>query len=83
MPSPHALRGAGLAAVAPSLRWDWLRVPLALRRWSQRPSMDRMALDCRQLSFRQDTRVSPGNGFSVFSPGPVLSAGACPLALSG
>src|SRR5713101_632131 len=29
------------------------------------------------------TRVSPSNGFSVFSPLSVLLAGACPLALSG
>ena len=83
MPYPHALRGAGLSEVAQSLRLSWRRVHLAVRRWSQRPSIDRMALDFRQFSFRHVTRVSPSNGFSVFSPFPALSAGSCPLALSG
>ena len=83
MPYPHSLRGAGLSEVAPSLRLSWRRVHLAVRRWSQRPYNDRMALDFRQYSFRRVTRVSPSNGFSVFSPFPALSAGSCPLALSG
>jgi hypothetical protein len=42
-----------------------------------------MGLDCKPSSFRHVTRVSPRNGFSVFSPFPALSAGSCPLALSG
>ncbi len=83
MPSPPSLGGAGLSEVAQSLRWYWLRVHLALRRCSQRPNIDRLALDFRQFSFRHVTRVSPSNGFSVFSPFPALSAGSCPLALSG
>ena len=45
--------------------------------------MDRMGLDCRPSSFRRVTRVSPGSGFSVFSPLSALPAGSCPLALSG
>jgi hypothetical protein len=83
MPCPHSLRGAGPAEGAPSLRLPVLRVHLAVRRCSQRPNIDRMALDFRQSSFRHVTRVSPSNGFSVFSPFPALSAGSCPLALSG
>ena len=55
----------------------------ALRRWSQRPYIDRMGLDFRQCSFRHVTRVSPSRGFSVFSPLSALPAGSCPLALSG
>ena len=82
MPYPHALRGAGLSEVAQSLRLSWRRVHLAVRRWSQRPSNDRMALDCRSSSFRPVTRVSPSSGFSVFSPLSALTAGSCPLALS-
>ena len=82
MPDPHAWRGAGLSEVAPSLRLSWRRVHLAVRRCSQRPSNDRMALDFRQYSFRRVTRVSPSNGFSVFFPFPALTAGSCPLALS-
>src|SRR6266446_3658229 len=42
-----------------------------------------MALDFRQSSFRHVTRVSPSSGFSVFSPFSAVSAGSCPLALSG
>src|SRR5205823_10619569 len=42
-----------------------------------------MALDFRQFSFRHVTRVSPSNSFSVFSLFSALSAGSCPLALSG
>jgi len=83
MPSPHSLRGAGLSEVAQSVRLSWRRVHLAFRRCSQRPSIDRMGLDFRQSSFRRVTRVSPSNGFSVFSPLSALPAGACPLALSG
>jgi hypothetical protein len=83
MPCPHSLRGAGPSEGAPSLRLPVLRVHLAVRRCSQRPNIDRMALDFRQSSFRHVTRVSPSNGFSVFSPFPALSAGSCPLALSG
>ena len=82
MPCPHAWRGAGLSEVAPSLRLSWRRVHLAVRRGSQRPSNDRMALDFRQSSFRRVTRVSPSNGFSVFFPFPALSAGSCPLTLA-
>ena len=82
MPSPPSLGGAGLSEVAPSLRLDWRRVHLAVRRWSQRPSIDRLALDFRQSSFRHITRVSLSHGFSVFSPFSALSAGSCPLALS-
>src|SRR4029077_9664911 len=66
-----------------ALRLSVLRDHLAVRRWSQRPSIDRMALDFRQSSFHHSTRVSPRNGFSVLSPSPALSAGSCPLALSG
>jgi hypothetical protein len=44
--------------------------------------MDRMALDCRQSSLRQVTRVSPSPGCRVFSPLSALLAGSCPLALS-
>jgi hypothetical protein len=68
MPYPHALRGAGPSEGAQALRLPVLRVHLAVRRWSQRPNIDRMALDFRQSSFRHVTRVSPHNGFSVFSP---------------
>src|SRR4029450_5519969 len=59
------------------------RVHLALRRSSERPSMDRLALDFRPSSFRRVTRVSPSHSFSVFSPCSALSAGSCSLALSG
>ena len=83
MPSPPSLGGAGLAEIAQAVRLPGRRVHLALRRCSQRPSIDRLALDFRQFSFRHVTRVSPSNGFSVFSPSPALSAGSCPLALSG
>ena len=83
MPSPPSLGGAGLSEVAQSLRSYWLRVHLAVKRCRQRPSIDRLALDFRQFSFRHVTRVAPSNGFSVFSPSPALSAGSCPLALSG
>ena len=82
MPCPHALCGAGPSEVAPSVRLPVRRVHLALRRCSQRPSIDRMALDFRQSSFRHVTRVSPSPGFSVFSPLSALPAGSCPLALS-
>ena len=83
MPYPPSLGGAGPAEVAPSLRLPVRRVHLAVRRCRQRPNIDRMALDFKQCSFRRVTRVSPSNGFSVFSPFPALSAGSCPLALSG
>ena len=83
MPCPRSLRGAGPSEGAQALRLPVLRVHLAVRRCSQRPNIDRMALDFRQSSFRHVTRVSPSNGFSVFSPFPALSAGSCPLALSG
>ena len=82
MPSPHSLGGAGPAEFAPAVRLPGRRVHLALRRWSQRPSIDRMALDFRQSSFRHVTRVSLSPGFSAFSPFSALSAGSCPLALS-
>jgi hypothetical protein len=82
MPCPHSLCGAGPSEVAPSVRLPVQRVHLALRRCSQRPSIDRMALDFRQSSFRHVTRVSPSPGFSVFSPLSALPAGSCPLALS-
>ena len=45
--------------------------------------MDRLALDFKQSSLRPITRVSLRNGFSVFSPFSAVSAGSCPLALSG
>ena len=83
MPFPHSLRGAGLAEVAQAVRLPGRRVHLAVRRCRQRLSIDRWALDFKQGSFRHVTRVSPSHGFSVFSPLPALSAGACPLALSG
>ena len=83
MPSPPSLGGAGLSEVAQSLRLSWRRVHLAVRRWSQRPNIDRMALDFKQCSFRRVTRVSPSSSFSVFSPLSALTAGSCPLALSG
>src|SRR5262245_7024962 len=82
MPSPPSLGGAGLAEVAQTVRLPGRRIPLALRRWSQRPSIDRLALDFRQFSFRHVTRVSPSTGFSVFSPLSALPAGSCPLTLS-
>src|SRR5215471_20703337 len=82
MPSPHSLRGAGLSEVAQAVRLPMRRVYLAVRRCRQRPSIDRLALDFRQSSFRRVTRVSPSSGFSVFSPLSALSAGSCPLALS-
>jgi hypothetical protein len=83
MPCPPSLGGAGLAEVAQAVRLSGRRVHLAARRCRQRPSIDRWALDFRQSSFRHVTRVSPSPGFSVFSPLSALSAGACPLALSG
>ena len=83
MPSPPSLGGAGLAEVAQAVRLSGRRVHLAVRRCRQRPSIDRWALDFKQCSFRHVTRVSPSHGFSVFSPLSALSAGACPLALSG
>ena len=83
MPSPPSVGGAGLAEVAQAVRFPGRRVHLAVRRWSERPSIDRLALDCRQSSFRHVTRGSPSHSFSVFSPGSVLSACACSLALSG
>ena len=83
MPSPPSWGGAGLSEVTPSLRLSWCRVHLAVRRWSQRPSSDRWALDCTPSSFRPITRVSLRNGCSVFAPFSAVSAGSCPLALSG
>ena len=83
MPSPPSLGGAGLAEVAQAVRFPGRRVHLALRRYSERPSIDRWALDCRQSSFRRVTRVSPRHSFSVFSPCSALSACSCSLALSG
>ena len=83
MPCPRSLRGAGLSKVAQSVRLSWRRVHLAVRRCRQRPSIDRVALDFRQSSFRRVTRVSPSRGFSIFSPRSALPAGSCPLALSG
>ena len=83
MPCPRSWRGAAPSEGAQAVRWPVLRVHLALRRWSQRPSIDRRALDCRQLSCRHVTRVSPSNSFSVCSLFSALSAGACPLVLSG
>ena len=83
MPSPPSWGGAGLAEIAQAVRLPVRRVHLALRRCSQRPSIDRLALDFRQSSFRHVTRVSPSHSFSVFSPCSALSAGSCPLALSG
>jgi len=74
MPSPPSLGGAGLAEVAQAVRFPGRRVHLALRRYSERPSIDRWALDCRQSSFRRVTRVSPRHSFSVFSPCSALSA---------
>jgi hypothetical protein len=53
-----------------------------IRRGSQRPSIDRMALDFRPSSFRRVTRVSPSSRFRVFSPLSALTAGSCPLTLS-
>jgi hypothetical protein len=82
MPAQHSLRGAGLSEVAQAVRLPMRRVHLAVRRCRQRPSIDRLALDFRQSSFRHVTRVSPSSGFSVFSPLSALSAGSCPLALS-
>ena len=83
MPCPRSWRGAAPSEGAQAVRWPVLRVHLALRRWSQRPSIDRRALDCRQLSCRHVTRVSPSNSFSVCSLFSALSAGVCPLVLSG
>jgi hypothetical protein len=83
MPFPYSLHGAGPSEVAQAVRVPVRRVHLALRRCRQRPSIDRWALDFRQSSLRHVTRVSPSNSFSVFSPFSALSAGSCPLALSG
>ena len=83
MPYPHSVCGAGLAEVAQTVRLPGRRVHLAVRRYSERPSIDRLALDFRQSSFRHVTRVSLRNGFSAFSPFSALSAGSCPLALAG
>jgi hypothetical protein len=83
MPFPPSLGGAGPAEVAQAVRLPGRRVHLALRRCSQAPSIDRWALDSKQYSFRHVTRVSLSHGFSVFSPFSALSAGSCPLALSG
>ena len=82
MPYPHSLRGAGPSEVARPYACRVLRGHLAVRRCSQRPYIDRMALDFRQYSFRHVTRVSPSNGLSAFAPFPALSTGSCPLALS-
>src|SRR5438874_388133 len=67
MPSPPSVGGAGLAEVAQAVRFPGRRVHLAVRRWSERPSINRLALDCRQSSFRHVTRGSPSHSFSVFS----------------
>src|SRR5262249_22473453 len=80
---PPSLGGAGPAEVVQTVRLPGRRVPLAMRRCPQSPSIDRSALDFRQSSFRHVTRVSPSHSFSVFSLCSALSAGACPLALSG
>ena len=66
MPSPPSLGGAGPAEVAPALRLPVRRVHLAVRRWRQRPSIDRWALDFKPSSFRHITRVLPSNDVSVF-----------------
>ena len=66
MPSPPSWGGAGLAAVAQAVRVPGRRVHLAVRRWRERPSIDRWALDCRPSSLRQVTRVSPSHDVSVF-----------------
>ena len=66
MPSPPSLGGAGLAEVAQTVRWPGRRVHLARRRCRQRPSIDRLALDFRQCSFRHVTRVLPSHDISVF-----------------
>ena len=83
MPCPCSLRGAGPSEGAQALRLPGLRVHLAVRRCRQRPNIDRLALDFKQSSFRHITGVSPSNGLSVFALFPALSAGSCPLALSG
>ena len=83
MPCPRSLRGAGPSEVVPALRLPVRRVHLAVRRYSQRPNIDRMALNFKQSSFRHVTRVSPSHSFSVFSPLSALTACSCPLALSG
>ena len=82
MPFPYSLHGAGPSEVAHAVRLPVRRVHLARRRWRQRPSMDRWALDLKQSSCRHVTRGSPSNSFSVFSPCSALSAGSCPLALA-
>ena len=83
MPSLPSLGSAGLAEVAQAVRFPGRRVHLAVRRCSERPSIDRLALDFRQFSFRHVTRVSPSHSFSVFFLCSALSAGSCSLALSG
>jgi hypothetical protein len=83
MPAPPSWGGADPAEVAPAVRLSMRRVHLAVRRCRQRPSMDRLAWDCRQLSGRHGTRVSPSHSFSVFSPCSALSACSWSLALSG
>jgi len=66
MPVPPSVGGAGPAAVAQPVRVPGRRVPLALRRCRQRPSMDRWALDFKPASFRHRTRVVPSPDGSVF-----------------
>jgi hypothetical protein len=83
MPSTPSLGGAGLAEVAQAVRFPGQRVHLAIRRWSERPSINRWALDFRQSRFHRVTRVSPSHSCSVFSPCSALSACSCSLALLG
>ena len=66
MPSPPSLGGAGPAEVAQAVRVPVRRVHLALRRWRQRPSIDRWALDCKPSSVRHITRVLPSNDVRAF-----------------
>jgi hypothetical protein len=83
MPSSPSLGGAGLAEVAQAVRLPGQRVLFVLRRCSERLSIDRLALDFRQSSFRRVTRVSPSHSFSVFSPCSAWPACFCSLALAG
>jgi hypothetical protein len=82
MPCPRSLRGAGPSEVAQAVRLPVRSVHLAVRRYRQRLSIDRMALDFKQSSCRHVTRVSPSHGLSAFAPFSALSTGSCPLALS-
>jgi hypothetical protein len=59
------------------------RVPLALRRGSPRPAMDRMALDFRPSRWRPVPRVSRGNVLRVFVRAPFYRQARGPVPVRG